>query len=315
MPTETETIEARFRGFAEFAPSPLYRSLSGGIAGVPEITGMMLEAAPDQRWPMLLMAAVHLETRRSGEAFPGEPEALLAYCLANREALLETIRARSTQTNEVARCNYLLPCLAAASDGRPLALIEVGSSRGLLLNIDRYAYDYSGLTAGEAGSNLALFCELRGRRPPLRMAAITSRAGIDLSPCRDDEWLRACAFADQPERVDRLDAALAIAEEHPPRVLEGDALELLPGLIAKAPSGAQVVVFHTAVLAYLPEGVPDRLREIAAETTYVTAEPTGEYSHFALEIDGVRVGSAHPHGRWLDWSGPRRVGEAVEDEH
>lgn len=309
MPTETETIEARFRGFAEFSPSPLYRSLSGGVAGDPEITGMMLEAAPDQRWPMLLLAAVHLQARRVGERYPGDPESLLAFCRAHREPLLETIRARSTQTNEVARCNYLLPCFAAASDGRPLALVEVGASRGLLLNIDRYAYRFSGEVAGDPGSALSLSCELRGKRPPLRIPPVDSRVGIDPSPCRDDEWLRACAFADQPERIQRLDAALAIAEEHPPRVIEGDALELLPELIAAAHPEAQVVVFHTAVLAYLPEGVAESLREIVGETTYVTAEHTGEYSVFALEIDGERVGTAHPHGRWLDWSGPERVRE------
>ncbi len=275
---------------------------------------MMLEAAPDQRWPMLLMAAVHLQTRRAGEPFPGDPEALLAFCRDHREPLLETIRARSTQTNEVARCNYLLPCLAAASDARPLALIEVGASRGLLLNLDRYAYDFCGDTAGDPGSALSLSCELRGARPPLRIPPIGTRVGIDLSPCRDDEWLRACAFADQPERVERLDAALAIAERQPPRVIEGDALELLPALIAEAPAGAQVVVFHTAVLAYLPQGVAERLREIADRTTYITAEPTGEYSLFALEIDGERVGTAHPHGRWLDWTGPGRVAGKVGDE-
>jgi hypothetical protein len=110
--------------------------------------------------------------------------------------------------------------------------------------------------------------------------------------------------------VARLEAALAIADEHPPQVLEGDALELLPDLIEEAPAGAQAVVFHTAVLAYLPEGTPERLREIVGDTAYVTAEHTGEYSLFALEIDGERVGSAHPHGRWRDWQGLDRVGEA-----
>ncbi len=292
MPTESETIEARFRGFAEFSLSPLYRRLSGAIAEDPEITGMMLEAMPDQRWPMLLMAAVHLETRRAGKAFPDGPEALLAYCRVNREPLLETIRTRSTQTNEVARCNYLLPCLASASDGRPLALIEVGSSRGLLLNLDRYAYDYSGLAAGDPDSALTLSCELRGAQPPLQTPAIVSRVGIDLSPCGDDEWLRACSFADQPERVRRLDAVLAIAAEHPPPVLEGDALELLPALIDDAPEEAQVVVFHTAVLAYLPEGVPERLREISSGSP--TSPPSPPASTASSPWRSTARGSARP---------------------
>ena len=196
MPTETETIEARFRGFAEFSPSPLYRSLSGGVAGDPEITGMMLEAAPDQRWPMLLLAAVHLQARRVGERYPGDPESLLALCRAHREPLLETIRARSTETNEVARCNYLLPCFAAASDGRPLALVEVGASRGLLLNIDRYAYRFSGEVAGDPGSALSLSCELRGKRPPLRIPPVDSRGRH--RPARPAATTSGCGPAPSP---------------------------------------------------------------------------------------------------------------------
>jgi hypothetical protein len=307
VPTETETIEARFRGFAEFSPSPLYRRLSGGVASEPEVIELMLEAAPDQRWPMLLLAAVHLETRRRGEPYPADPGALLDYCRVRREWLLETIRSRSTQTNEVARCNYLLPCLAAAADGRPLALIEVGASRGLLLNLDRYAYDFSGRPAGQPDSPLTLSCDVRADPPPLTLPPIVSRGGVDLAPCTDDEWLRACAFADQPERLGRLEAALEIARAHPPPVVEGDALELLPGLLESAPSGAQVVVFHTAVSAYLPDGAAEELRAAAAGVTHVSAEPTGEYALFALEIDGERVGTAHPHGRWLDWTGGERV--------
>lgn len=303
MPSETEIIEARFRGFAEFSPSALYRRLSGGVANEPDVTAMMLEARPDQRWPMLLLAAVHLETRRYGEPYPTEPGALLDFCRSHRQALMETIRARSTQTNEVARCAYLLPCFAEVSGAGPLALIEVGASRGLLLNFDRYAYDYSGRRVGDPLSPLTLGCELRQGEPPLLLPEVASRVGVDLTPPPDDEWLRACAFADQPERLDRLDAALGIAAKHPPRVIQGDALDLLPDLIAAVPDGAQAVVFHTAVLAYLPEGVPDRLRELVGETTYVTVEHTGEYSLFALKVDGEEVGRAHPHGRWLEWQG------------
>jgi hypothetical protein len=301
--TELDEIEARFRGFAEFSPSPLYRRLSGGVAAEPDAIGLMLAAAPDQRWPMLLLAAVHLQVRRSGEAYPADPESLLDFCRTHRETLLATIRERSTQTNEVARCAYILPCLAEASDGRPLAIIEVGASRGLLLNLDRYAYDYSGRSAGDPLSPLTLGCELRGGEPPLRIPKIASRVGVELTAPPDDEWLRACAFSDQPERVARLDAALEIAAQHPPRVIQGDALDLLPELIAEAPDGTQVIVFHTAVLAYMPDGVPERLRRLAAEVTYVNAEHTGEYSLFALSIEDEVVATAHPHGRWLDWQG------------
>jgi hypothetical protein len=303
MADELTEIHDRFAGFANFAASTLYGRLSGGVAEDQEVTSLLLEAREGQRWPMLLLAAVNLEVRRSGEPFPQTPEELSRYVREHREELLPTIRTRSTQTNEVGRCAYLLPCFAAASDGRPLAMIEVGTSRGLVLNWDRYRYDYGdGLSAGDPASRLTLECELRGGTPPVETPPVVHRVGVDLSPGPDDEWLRACVFADQARRLERLDAALAIAHEHPPPLVQGDALELLPELIAAAPEDAQVIVFHTAVTAYMPEGAPANLRELTEAVTYVTAEyGGGDGTGFQLQVNEEVVGLAHPHAAWLDW--------------
>ena len=304
MADELTEIRDRFAGFAHFAASTLYGRLSGGVAEDPEVTSLLLEAREGQRWPMLLLAAVNLETRRAGEPFPQTPEELTRYVREHRDELLPTIRTRSTQTNEVGRCAYLLPCFAAASDGRPLAMIEVGASRGLVLNWDRYRYDYGGLLAGDPDSPLTLESELRGGTPPVTTPPVVHRVGVDLAPGPDDEWLRACVFADQESRLQRLDAALAIAREHPPPLVEGDALELLGELIAAAPQGSQVIVFHTAVTAYMPEDAAARLRELTEEVTYVTAEyGGGDGRGFQLEVDGEVAGLAHPHAAWLDWRG------------
>lgn len=303
MSTELEGITAWFRGFATGSASPLYGRLSGEVADDPRVTGILLEAEPAQRLPMLLFAAVNLLRIRSGEPFPQTGAELSGFCSKHREELLEVVRTRSTQTNETNRCASLWPCFAAAADGRPIALIEVGASRGLNLNCDRYAYDYSGRAAGDADSPVTLRCELREGEPPLELPEIAWRAGIDLKPMPDDEWLWACAFADQPERAERLAGALEIAREHPVRVLEGDALNLLPGLIAEAPAECQTIVFHTAVRPYLPDGYAERLREATREATYVTGEHHGVDPGFRLEADGAFLGKAHVHGRWLEWGG------------
>ena len=298
------TIAGRWRAFAGYAPSELCRKLAAESADREQVTGLLAEAAPDQRWPMLLLAAVQLETIRSGEPYPDDGDDLERFCVEHRAALLETIRSRSTQTNEVGRCSFILPALAAAYDGRPLALIEVGASRRLVLNLDRYRYDYSGRAAGDAHSAVRIETELRAGDPSLDVPPIASRVGIDLAPRPDDEWLRACVFADQPERRTRLDAALAIAAEHPPEVIRGDAIELLAGQIAAAPAGSRPVVFHTAVAFYLPAERRARLHEAGAGATQIRGEPVSTTtSDFSICLDGTELARAHPHGAWLEWLG------------
>ena len=316
---ELGTLADWFRGFAQGAPSPLYRRLSAAVPDAPDVMALLLEAAPPQRLPMLLFAAVHAEVLARGLDYPQDGPAFLAFCREHADALRPTLRTRSTQTNEVGRCAYLRPCIAAAADGRPLALIEVGASAGLNLNLDRYAYDFGGgVTGGDATSPLTIrtglgggfrattcsrWSRAAGGPPPLALPEVGWRIGIALPPAPDADWLRACVFADQPERRVRLEAALAIAAEHPPELVQGDALELLPQVLARVPAGMQAVVFHTAVTVYLTPDQQERLTALVAGATHVTAERGRPEGGYALEAEGREVGAAHPHGAWLDWTG------------
>ena len=302
---ELATLADWFRGFAEGAPSALYRRLSASVADEPDVMELLLEAAPAQRLPMLLFAAVHAEVLARGIEYPQDGPAFIAFCRENADSLRPTLRRRSTQTNEVGRCAYLRPCIAAAADGRPLALVEVGASAGLNLNLDRYAYDFGGgITGGDPASPLTIGTDLRRGTPPLELPPVGWRTGIDLAPAPDPDWLRACVFADQPERLARLDAALAIAREHPPELVQGDALAVLPEVLDRVPGGMQALVFHTAVTVYLTEEQQQRLTTLAAGATHVTAERGRPEGGYALEVDGRAVGAAHPHGAWLEWTGP-----------
>lgn len=303
MSDDLATVRAWFEGFATGSPSPLYGRLSREIADDADVTGILLGAPPAQRLPWLLFAGVNLLRVRAGVPFPQSGPELAEFCADHRPELGEVLSTRNTQTNEVARCTALWPCFALAAEDAPLALIEVGASRGLNLNCDRYAYDYSDRRGGELGSAVELTCELRTGEPSLEVPPLEWRAGIDLQPMPSEEWLRACVFADQPERLARLNRALEIAHRHPPRIIEGDALDLLGDLIAEAPDHCQVIVFHTAVRPYLDDEQVRELRNLTRDITYVTAEPVGARAAFELEIDGERVGSAQVHGRWLEWTG------------
>jgi hypothetical protein len=260
------------------------------------VLALLDEARPEQRLPMLLLAAVHHEVLREGAAYPAGADAFAAYVEEHADAVRESLATRRTQTNEVGRAAFLLPCLAHLPE--PLTLIEVGASAGLNLNLDRYAYRYGDRTIGE--SAVLLEPELRGPAPPVeRIPQIASRIGVDLAPAPDPDWLRACVWPDQPERLARLDAALQIAAEHPPEVVQGDALTLLPQLIDEAEG--TVVVMHSAVADYLTGAQRQQLFWHVAEVHHVSAESEGAWTEFVLRVDGDQVGAAHPHGQWLAW--------------
>ena len=327
-----------FRTFGRIAgpDSPLYAQVCEVIVGSPQL--LALAARSPEGTPNILLAAIHDELLRDpGDALagyyptvggtgpgPGLAAALMDFC-ADRAAWLEaTLATRRTQTNETARCGGLLPAFAAVADGRPLALIEIGASAGLNLLWDHYAYDYGARAAGVPSSPLSIACELRGPNvPPLDPPPVSWRAGLDLAPVdtsdpADARWLHACLWPDQPARHARLEAALAVAREHPVEIRRGDALALLPGLIAEAPADALVCVFHSAVLAYFTREQIDALGAVLAaverDVAWVAGEApgllTGKRSvapvHFSLAVGRpgalVERGRMGHHGGWLEWS-------------
>lgn len=223
----------------------------------------------------------------------------------------------------------LLPLLASLP--QPLALLEVGASAGLCLFPDRYSYRYS---TGEAArridpasgvSTVVLDCEISGRAPvPESMPTVTWRAGIDINPLDvrssdDAEWLTALVWPGQPDRERALGAAIEIAAADAPRIECGDLNEVLPQLAAQAPADATLVVFHSAVLAYLSAADAERFSStvrslpghwISNEGRDVTPglvdAPTGpmsaaDSSLFTVALDGQAVALAHPHGASLHW--------------
>ena len=105
---------------------------------------------------------------------------------------------------------------------------------------------------------------MRGPVPlPARVPDISWRAGLDLNPldvtCEDDvRWLSCLVWPGESDRQDRLAAAIATARRDPPPVHRGDLLTDLPALAAQAPAGATLVIYHSAVLAYV--AAPDRER-------------------------------------------------------
>ena len=296
--------------------SPEYEALAQAVAADPAVLAFLGGLPPVKRQPNLLFAAA----RYLLGVPPGISE-LGALVRDEQSALAGVMLARRTQTNEPARCATLLPALAQLPG--PLALIEVGASAGLTLLVDRYSYDYgNGVLAGADPQAPTLRCGVRGPVPvPDRVPAVIWRAGLDLNPLdlNDDDdmhWLACLLWPGESGRADRLQAAVAAARRDPPRVYRGDLLTDLPALAARAPANATLVIYHSAVLAY----VARRDRERFAATVrglpavWLSNEAPGivpgvpvpaAYAGpgpFVLGRDGqAALAIAEGHGGWIQW--------------
>ena len=303
--------------------SPQYEELAYAVAGDGGVL-RFLEALPKaKRQPNLLFAAA---SYLLGEA----PDTGSLHSLLDRRGadLAAVMMARRTQTNEPARCATLLPALARLPP--PLALIEVGASAGLTLLPDRYSYDLSGhRVAGLDPAAPTLRCAVRGPVPlPAQVPEIVWRAGLDLNPLdvtSDDDvrGLSCLVWPGEGDRAERLAAAVATARRDPPAVHRGDLLTDLPALAAQAPGHATLVVFHSAVLAYV--AAQDRrgfARTVAGlGAAWLSNEGPGVVAHVPLTSDQISeardnaafvltrdgrtpLALADGHGAWLHWLSP-----------
>ncbi|HKS89864.1 MAG TPA: DUF2332 domain-containing protein [Stellaceae bacterium] len=331
---ERERIAAAYRRFAEQEAhwrSPLYEELALSIATDREMIEFLATLPPAKRQPNLLLAAARsiCGTARGWREFR---VAVLGHAAAIRQVML----ARTTQTNEPGRCAALLPVLSSLP--QPLALLEVGASAGLCLLPDRYGYDYRGHVLRPAADGFAgpIFpCAIDQWTPvPQALPQVVWRAGLDLDPVNlgdpsDMAWLKALVWPEQTGRLRRLEQAMTVASANRPRVVAGDLRHDLVALAAEAPRDATLVIFHTAVLAY----VADREERaefarsvgtqcdfwIANEAAHVFREiatragdaasagnpdpsgaPTGG-GRFLLSVNGNPVAWTDPHGASLAW--------------
>src|SRR5258708_38593327 len=103
------TLTETFRIFAEVdfkGSSPLYERLARESADDPEILSLLRPAAPSDRLPHLLFAAIQYLLLGDGSdpisAFAADPiPAFRAWCSPRRSEIAALVASRFTQTNQV----------------------------------------------------------------------------------------------------------------------------------------------------------------------------------------------------------------------
>ena len=272
--------------------SPIYEQLARSISTNRYILEFAAQSANPNarrgRVPVLFFAATHdrilakpeFEISRiyRGE-IDGDPlPAFLELLERERDAIVQNMRTRSVQTNEVGRSAAIALGLAAVEHNkRDIALVELGPSAGLNLFVDHWHIDYVRNVSvvrsiGPANSPVQLTCELRGdlTPPATPIGSIGQRTGVDPAPidasnAEQARWLQACVWPGIPERPERLAAALSVVSQHPPSLLKGDAVEDLVPLVASLPERVLPVVLSTWALAYVSaEGRERILSELDA---------------------------------------------------
>src|SRR3954454_14655014 len=289
------TLAQVYRRFGEVdaaGTSPLYARVAVALSESDEALRAIETAPAGRRQPRVILAALH-DLALAGRA----PALAAAYAAADGDAaagaaidtllrMTDSVVAiavrRKPRTNETGRCAVLYPGIAEAArrvGANAVGLIDVGCSAGLNLNVDRVNITYSnGQSLGDPSSSVQLSASIVGDRPiPTRaIPAVVARVGVDLDPvdltdADEARWLRACLWPDQPERIARLDAEMALAATAPPLLLRGEAVDMLPEAVARVPVDALPVVTTTWALS--PFTLENRLRflhrldEVAAGRT------------------------------------------------
>jgi len=327
--------------------SPLYAHLldraaddcvAGGVTW--EVLSGHADAGRADALALRLLAAVHrlvLQGRapRLAAFYPsvgGSPErngvedAFAATLAANAEELSRLVE-RPCQTNEVGRSAALMVGFIAvrARTGLPLRLLEVGASAGLNLRCDHFRIGGGGRAIGDPGSpvDLSGYWKIPPPEVPDRIAVV-SRRGCDRDPVDPTTAegrlaLTSSVWADQRDRLDRLEGAIELARRHPAPVDLASLDEWTERQVRTLPEGCATVVFHSVVSEYLPEHVRDRfvaaLSDAAARATtgrplaWVRLEPVSALRHHGLEVtvwpggDSRVLARCGAHGTDVEWLG------------
>ena len=335
-------LTRRFRNFSETTSNraPLYRVLSAGIADDADIVRLLQHAPAEQQLPVLLFASSHFLVLDQPDIelaqwypnltdhprSPDDPRLAATFraFVADHEPELEALLAtRKTQTNEVGRCASFLPALALLADETgPLGHLDVGTSGGLNLLLDRYEYRYAEKAATGAArawhvvggpSDVVLETTTRGDVPlPTVIPEIAASLGIDRDPIdvtdpNSARWLEACVWPDQADRFRRLRSAIAIAESSPPDLRRADAVDGLAAGIATVGAAGHPVVTNSWVLNYLTS--EERRRYVAEldrigterDLSWVFAESPELVPELLVAADGLDSGvTALTIARWRD---------------
>ena len=230
------------------------------------------------------------------------------------------------QTNEAGRSASFMAALLWLSPrvGSRFELNELGASAGINSMMDRYHFDLGGVPAGPAASPMQIKPVWQGPPPPAAAVEIVHISGcdqapVDLSDPQAALRVKSYVWPENIERLKRMDAAIKLAAEMRPDVVQADALDWVLERLS-APQEANVVrIFnHSIVWQYIPEQRRQKIRA-AIEAAGQHATPEHPLGWIMLETNRETfkhelmvkywpgpdswhlLAEAQAHGGWINW--------------
>jgi len=284
--------------------------------------------------PLRLIGGLHAlvlagKDAELAEIFAGKLEgealqAALNRVLARNDAALLPWLDGPPQTNEPGRSGALIVGLleVARRLGPKLEILEIGSSGGLNLLIDRYRFDLGGALLGPADSPVTIAPAWLGDPPALPELEIVSTRGCDVQPLdvtdpAVEARLSAYVWAETPMRLERLQKAIGMIRERGVRLDKADAADWVEARLAEPQErGVTRVLMHSVVWQYVPDASTARIRA-AMEAAGAAATPERPLAWVAMEPDralgeqvvsvrswpdggpSITVATAHAHAAWV----------------
>ena len=255
--------------------------------------------------------------------------AIVAGVVARHEAALLPWLDGPPQTNEAGRSSNFIAAMLWLADKRlpaRFACLEIGSSAGINLMIDRYHYDLGGVHVGPKPGAMAFTPDWRGNHPPQHAIEFAGLKGCDVAPVDLTDpaqalRLKAYIWPEHHIRFERMAAAIAAATEAPPHLVHANAADFVEAELARPQAdGTTRVLMHSIVWQYVPADQQARITA-AMETAGARATAERPLAWIALEanrtvhhhelvvrywpggVEPVKLAHAHAHGAWVEWLG------------
>ena len=243
--------------------TPTYAAISTDLAERPE-PGM-----PEQ--PVLVLAALRKASLEGRATDPGSGDVPATRADARRlsEEIDAAIDVGLIQYTHPTRLGDILPGLLLASrwyDGRPLRVVDLGTSSGMLLLAASMAFRFP---TGDWSPPDALDVFEHPLAVPRALldipTTLESAVGIDLRPLdvRNPDaitLLRSYEWPGPSERSEQLTRAIRVAQQRPPHLITGDVQEVAHDVIRdRIDKEVVTVVIDSAFSHYMPMAAQMRL--------------------------------------------------------